>query len=217
MLIAADETCVNVIRRSCRGAAAAALVAVALSGCGFSIHPGDQKPECTREEPEGSFSTIDPEGIACILESHEARFDLRNGTIDKTALGLPADEYAPDVQSRDGLISLEILGPEGVLEASTDRIRFFSTDDDADVSAITYFLTADTPEEFFTLLEDGSDAYGIDRDSVDRWIDSVTGETDAVSDFAFAPGTALGMNVSYDLRYDEAASVQVVIVEVYPL
>jgi len=160
---------------------------------------------------------LDPEGIACILESHEARFDLRNGTIDKAAIGLPADGYAPDVQSRDGLIHLEILGPEGVLEASTDRIRFFTTDNVAAVSAITFFLVADTPAEFFALLEEGSDAYGIDRDSVDRWIESVDSEPNAVSDFAFAPGTTLGMNVSYDVRYDESASTQVAIVEVYPL
>jgi hypothetical protein len=45
----------------------------------------------------------------------------------------------------------------------------------------------------------------------------VSSDSDAVSDYSFQPGTLLGMNVNYDLRYDANASKQVVIVDVYPL
>jgi hypothetical protein len=185
------------------------------SACGVSR---DGTSEAACDAGGGAqLSTIDAEGAACILESHEARFDMSHGMIDKSLLGLPVDGEAPDVSSDDGLIRLEIVGPQGTLVASTDRIRFFTIDTQPDVDRITYFLFADTPEEFFELLREGSDAYGLDRASVDAWIDAASTDTDGVSDFSFAPGTLLGMNVNYDLRYDVNAAVQVVIVDVYPL
>ena len=69
----------------------------------------------------------------------------------------------------------------------------------------------------FQLVRDGSDVYGFDRTAVEDWITAASSDPHGTSDFAFDPGTALGMNVSYDLRYDESESVQVVIVDVYPL
>jgi hypothetical protein len=207
-----------VLRRSATTIALIIATTLTLSACAFAIS-GPDRPLCNTESAgDGSqLSTIDPEGIACIREFHEAHFDMSHGTIDKTLLGLPVDEYAPNVSSDDGLIQLEILGPEGTVVASTDRIRFFTTDTQPDVDRITYFLTADTPDEIFGLLRDGSDAYGLDRASVEDWIDAVSSDSDGVSDFSFAPGTLLGMNVNYDVRYDVNAEVQVVIVDVYPL
>jgi hypothetical protein len=191
---------------------------LALSACGFTVS-GPDRLTCGEDVAAvGSpLSTIDPEGIACIRELHEARFDMSHGAIDKAILGLPVDEQAPDVSSDDGPMDLEILGPEGTLVASTDRIRFSTTNTQADVDRITYFLVADTPDEFFDMVRNGCDAYGIDRASVEDWIDAVSSDSDAVSDYSFQPGTLLGMNVNYDLRYDANASKQVVIVDVYPL
>jgi hypothetical protein len=188
-----------------------------LSACGFTIS-GPDRPTCSEDSAAvgSQLSTIDPEGIACIRKFHEARFDMSQGPIDKEILGLTGDEEAPDISSDDGLMDLEILGPEGTLVASTDRIRF-ATGAQPDVDRITYFLVADAPDEFFELLRDGSDAYGIDRESVEDWIADVSSEQDAMSDYSFQPGTLLGMNVNYDVRYDATASKQVIIVDVYPL
>ncbi|WP_374946881.1 hypothetical protein [Agreia sp.] len=210
-------------RRSALRRAAASIAVlsavVSLTACGIRIPPLDPNPDSDKGSPVTGtdLSTLDADGIARILATKEARFDLSEGTIDKSVLGLPADEYAPDVQSRDGLISLEIAGPQGTVEAETDRIRFFTTDAQPDVDRITYFLVADSPEAFFELLREGSDAYGLDRASVDDWIDSVETDSDGVSDFSFAPGTSVGLNVNYDVRYDSSAAVQVAIVDVYPL
>jgi len=189
-----------------------------LSACGFTIS-GPDRPTCSSDNAaNGSqLSTLDPEGIACIREFHEARFDMSHGTIDKTTLSLPVDGDAPDISSDDGLIDLEILGPQGTLTTSTDRIRFFTTDTQPDIDRITYFLVAETPDEFFKALRDGSDEYGFDRASVEEWITDVSSEQDAISDYSLQPGTLLGMNVNYDLRYDANAEAQVVIVDVYPL
>jgi predicted small lipoprotein YifL len=200
----------------------ALLAAIAsLTACGIRIPPIDQNPDPDSDKGTPvtgtDLSTLDADGIARILDSKTARFDMSDGTIDKSVLGLPADEYAPDVQSRDGLISLEIVGPQGSVTASTDRIRFFTTDAQPDVDRITYFLVAESTDEFFELLRDGSDAYGLDRASVDDWIDAVATDSDGVSDFSFDPGTTVGLNVNYDVRYDESAAVQVAIVDVYPL
>lgn len=216
-------TRVSATRRSAlrRAVASIAVVTaiVSLTACGIRIPPIDPNPDSDKGTTVTGtdLSTLDADGIARILDSKEARFDMSEGTIDKSVLGLPADEYAPDVQSRDGLISLSIVGPQGTVEAETDRIRFFTTDAQPDVDRITYFLVAESPEQFFDLLRAGSDAYGLDRASVDDWIDSVATDSDGVSDFSFAPGTSVGLNVNYDVRYDSSAAVQVAIVEVYPL
>jgi len=210
-------------RRSRRGhvAASAALLAGALllSGCGFTAHSDSGRPACTRDAVDvgSGQSTLDPEGVACIVEQHRARFDLSAGPIGKAALGVPLDEFAPEVASDDGSIDLEIVAPAGSIRVSTDHIAFAGDDVEAVVRGVTYFLVADSPEEFFGLLRAGVDDYGLDADAVERWIDDVQDDPDGASDFAFAPGTALGLNVSYDLRYDAAKAKQVVIVEVYPL
>jgi hypothetical protein len=208
----------SVPRRTAIAIALIVATTLTLSACGITVS-GPERTTCSSDTAEhtSALSTIDPEGVACIREFHEARFDMSHGTIDKTSLGLRGDEYAPDVSSDDGLIDLGILGPEGTLVASTDRIRFFTTDTQPDVDRITYFLVADTPEQFFEMLRDGSDAYGIDRASVEDWIGAVSSDGDGVSDYSFQPGTSLGMNVNYDVRYDANASKQIVIVDVYPL
>ncbi|SMG48704.1 hypothetical protein [Agreia pratensis] len=198
---------------------AVAVAIVSLTACGIRIPPIDPTSDSDKGNPVTGteLSTLDADGIARILDSKKARFDMSAGTIDKSVLGLPADEYAPDVQSRDGLISVEIMGPEGTVEAETDRIRFFTTDAQPDVDRITYFLVANSTDAFFALLRDASDSYGLDRAAVEDWIDSVATDADGVSDFSFAPGTKVGLNVNYDVRYDESAAVQVAIVDVYPL
>ncbi|KJC64743.1 hypothetical protein TZ00_09020 [Agreia bicolorata] len=198
---------------------AVAVAIVSLTACGIRIPPIDPNPDSDKGSPVTGteLSTLDADGIARILDAKKARFDMSAGTIDKSVLGLPADEYAPDVQSRDGLISLEIVGPQGSVEASTDRIRFFTTDAQPDVDRITYFLVANSTDAFFELLRDASDSYGLDRAAVEDWIDSVAADADGVSDFSFAPGVKVGLNVNYDVRYDESAAVQVAIVDVYPV
>lgn len=203
-------------RQRAAGATALLVAALLLSGCGFSVHSGSA-PECMREATDDGLSTIDPEGIACIVRHHEARFDMSEGAIDKAALGIPVDELAPDVQIDDGNVRLEIAAPAGRIVASTDYIRFPDSSDDPSRAGITYFLVADSPEKFFAILRAGVDDYGLDGDAVERWIGDVTDDRDGASDFSFAPGTSLGLNVNYDVRYDESKSKQVVIVDVYPL
>ena len=203
-------------RQRAAGAAALLVAALLLSGCGFSVHSGSA-PGCTRDAADEGLSTIDPAGVACIARHREARFDMSEGAIDKAALGIPVDELAPDVQVDDGNVRLEIAAPAGRIVASTDHIRFPDSGDDPSRTGITYFLVADGPEKFFAILRAGVDGYGLDGDAVERWIGDVTDDRDGASDFSFAPGTSLGLNVNYDVRYDESKSKQVVIVDVYPL
>ena len=137
------------IARSVSIIALAIATVLMLGSCGFTIG-GPQAATCNSDSGNSAFSTIDPEGAACILTFHEARFDMSRGTIAKTALGVDANEYAPDVSSNDGLIELEILGPDGPLVSATDRIRFFTTDKRPDVDRITYCLTANTRTTCFS-------------------------------------------------------------------
>ena len=82
-----------------------------------------------------------------------------------------------------------------------------------DFSEVTYFLTTGSPDEFFDLIRDGVERYGIDCDSAERWISSPK-DPEGRSDFSLAPGTSTGLAVNYDLRYDGAKDTQVIIVHV---
>ena len=200
------------------GAGLLIVAAVSLAGCGITIPPLDSTPGPDPAAPLGwsELSTLDPDGVNRILASQQARFDMSEGEIQKGTVGLGDADYGPDVNADGELIDLEIIGPAGTLTARTDYIRFFTADDAPTISRITYFLAADEPEDFFQLLRDGSDAYGIDSGDVESWISSIQSDSDGVSRFSFQPGTLLGMNVNYDVRYDAASPPQVVIVEVYP-
>jgi hypothetical protein len=112
---------------------------------------------------------------------------------------------------------VEIVGPSGTVTARTDHLRFLDTPSPPSIDTLTYFLVASSDDEFFALLRDAVDEVGLDADAVERWISDVASDADGASAFAFAPGTATGLNVSYDLRYDRQKSAQVIIVEVYPL
>ena len=67
---------------------------------------------------------------------------------------------------------------------------------------------------FTALLRDGVDRYGIPGESAERWIESISSRPEDKGDFALAPGTSTGLDVIYDLRYDGAKDVQVIIVHV---
>jgi hypothetical protein len=58
------------------------------------------------------------------------------------------------------------------------------------------------------------DRYGIDGESAERWIESISDRPQDKSSFAIGPGTGTGLEVTYDLRYDGAKDVQVIIVHV---
>jgi len=202
-----------------RAAAVAVLLAGALSvaGCGYNIPPlVPSDPPAQGALGPSELSTLDPDGVERIIASGQARFDLSDGEIPKSAVGLAASDYAPDVNAHGKLIDLEIVGPTGTLEASTDYIRFFTTDASPSIPTITYFLAADDSEDYFQLLRDGSDAYGIDGSDVEAWIESMATDSDGISRYSFQPGNRLGMNVNYELRYDRSSPPQVILVEVYP-
>ncbi|WP_336885601.1 hypothetical protein [Arthrobacter sp. FW305-BF8] len=60
------------------------------------------------------------------------------------------------------------------------------------------------------------DRYGIDTDSAEGWIESISRKPEDKSNFAVSPGTSTGLLVTYDLRYDGSKDVQVIIVHVNP-
>ena len=161
------------------------------------------------------FSRLDEAGIADILASGSLRLDFSRGAIAKSDVGLAADSYAPDLKAPDGgSFALEITGSGGVLSATTDRVRFTTTDTSPDIDLIYYFLTATSLEEYVQLLRDGVRDYGLDADATERWISGAEADPGKESSYSLGNGKALGFNVGYDLRYDGSKDTQVVIVTV---
>ena len=196
--------------------------AVALGGCQLSA-PNPATPSSASSPSAGStvktseFSTLDAAGVETIRSTGAARLDMSSGTLDKAAVQVTPDSYGPEINTRGaGKINLTIVAPSGEITGETDRIRFNTTDKRTDFSEVTYFLTAKSAEEYFALIRDGVQRYGIDEDSAERWISSTERDPQGKSDFSITSGTATGLDVNYDLRYDGGKDTQVIIVHVLP-
>lgn len=207
-----------------RRAAVVLLVLPALAGSLALTACLPAAPTPTNSTSQGStvntseFSTLDAAGVDRIRQSKSARLDMGSGTLQKAALRVTDDSYGPEINTMDsGKIKLTIVGPAGEVSGETDRIRFNTTDLQTDFSEITYFLTAGSAEEYFDLIRDGVERYGIDAGSAERWISTATRKPDFKSDFSLTSGTATGLEVNYDLRYDGGKDTQVIIVHVAPL
>jgi hypothetical protein len=207
-----------------RGPAAVVLIALAaslaLAGCQISspsAEPTSATSSAGSTVNTTEFSTLDASGVAEIRNSKSARLDMTSGRLEKETVRVTQDSYGPEINTRDsGKISLTIAGPSGDVTGETDRIRFNTTTKRQDFSEVTYFLTTGSPDEFFDLIRDGVERYGIDSDSAERWISSRKANPEGKSDYSLAPGTSTGLAVSYDLRYDGAKDTQVIIVHVSP-
>ncbi|MFC7847051.1 hypothetical protein ACFUTU_01095 [Arthrobacter sp. NPDC057388] len=195
-----------------------ALMAVGLLLPSCVVTSGPAKPTSTATLAPGAFSTLDPAGVAQIEASKVARLDMRSGTLEKTAVKVGATEtFGPEINTiGEGKIDLTIEGPSGEITAKTDRIRFLAAETRTDFSQVTYFLTAESREEFYGLIRDGVQRYGIDSESAERWISSTETDPSGKSGFSLTSGHAPGVEVNYDLRYDGSKDVQVIIVHVLP-
>ena len=191
-------------------------VTLALAGCQISRTPTEPTSQGSTMSTS-EFSTLDAAGVATIRESRTARLDMSSGRLEKAAVQVTEDSYGPEINTRDsGKIKLTILAPSGEISGETDRIRFNTTDKRPDFSELTYFLTADSPDEYFELIRDGVERYGIDSDSAERWIAGAQRDPERKSDFSITSGTSTGLDVNYDLRYDGSKGTQVIIVHVRP-
>jgi hypothetical protein len=187
-----------------------------LAGCQLSGTPTEPTPQGSTMSTS-EFSTLDAAGVAAIRESKTARLDMSSGRLEKAAVRVTEDSYGPEINTRDsGKIRLTIVAPSGEISGETDRIRFDTTDKRQDFSELTYFLTAESADEYFGLIRDGVERYGIDADSAERWIAGAQRDPERKSDFSITSGTSTGLEVNYDLRYDGTKDTQVIIVHVSP-
>ncbi|WP_104175116.1 hypothetical protein [Arthrobacter sp. Y81] len=189
---------------------------LALAGCrvsGTATEPTSQGSTMSTSE----FSTLDAAGVDQIRATKTARLDMSSGSLQKAAVRVTEDSYGPEINTRDsGKVALTIAAPNGEITGETDRIRFKTTDKRPDFSEVTYFLTAESADEYFELIRDGVERYGIDSDSAERWISSAEADPAKKSDFSITSGTDTGLEVNYDLRYDGGKDTQVIIVHVSP-
>lgn len=202
--------------------AAVLLAVLLLTGC--VVPYGGATPTVTTDPtsnpPAGAkiYSKLDDAGIEQIKYSKTALLDMTSGHLRKSDVGLgDGTSQAPSVHIPDGLMSLSIEGPSGVITANTDRLRLNGMNNDSEFSEVTYFLTADSLEGLIKRIREGVRLYGIPSDPAEGWIESVSAKPDQKSDFAITPGTSTGLEVTYDLRYDGSKNVQVIIVHVCPL
>lgn len=211
-------------RRWTAALAAAALgSSLVVTGCQV-VGPTSSAPPPAPPSSQGGtaasseYSTLDAAGVQQIESSRRARLDVTGGELLKSAVRVTDDSYGPEINTQGaGKIALTIAGPSGEILGQTDRIRFMTTTSQPDFSEITYFLTADSRDEYFALIRDGVERYGIESRDAEGWIASISRQPEDKSGFSLGPGTATGLSVSYDLRYDGSKDVQVIIVHISPI
>lgn len=199
---------------------AAIFLAVPLLLTGCVVPYGGATATSSVSPPSGAkiFSNLDAAGIEQIKASKIARLDMTTGGLTKRGVGLEdGTSQAPSVSIEDGVMELSIEAPTGLIRAKTDRLRLNGMNARSDFTEVTYFLTSQSLEDYIALIRDGEDRYGIDRDSAERWIESISSRPEDKSDYALPPGTSTGLSITYDLRYDGSKDVQVIIVHVNPL
>jgi hypothetical protein len=201
---------------------ASVLLAVPLLLTGCVVPYGGSSPTTTATDQGTAvadlYSTLDADGIAHIKQTKAAQLDMTSGRLSKDSVGLRSGaSEAPDVKITGGTMHLTIDAPYGLITTTTDRLRMNGMNSGPDFSEVTYFLTANSREDYFSLIREGVGRYGIPSDSAEDWITSISARPQDKSDFAIQPGTSTGLEVTYDLRYDGAKDVQVIIVHVSPL
>ena len=192
------------------------LASLTLTGCA-AASPATT-PTAPSTSSAGTYSRLDPAGIEHIKKSKSARFDMSSGKLSKESVGLEdGTSQAPDVLIKEGPMELNIETPTALISAKTDRLRLNGMNKGPDFREVTYFLKAESFEDFTALIRDGVDRYGIPGESAEGWIESMSGRQEDEGDFSLAPGTSTGLRVSYDLRYDGSKEVQVIIVHIHPV
>lgn len=199
---------------------AALCLAVPLLLTGCVVPYGGATPVETSARPAWAkvFSKLDAAGIQQIKTSKIARLDMTTGWLTKQGVGLEdGTSQAPSVSIDDGLMELTIEAPTGLVRAKTDRLRLNGMNTGSEFTEVTYFLTAESLEDYTALIRDGVDRYGIDGDSAEKWIQSASSRPEKKSDYALPPGASTGLGITYDLRYDGSKDTQVIIVHVNPV
>ncbi|VXC65725.1 conserved exported hypothetical protein [Arthrobacter sp. 9V] len=192
------------------------LASLMLAGCA-AASPATT-PTAPSTSSAGTYSRLDPAGIEHIKKTKSARFDMSSGKLSKESVGLEdGTSQAPDVLIKEGLMELNIETPTALISAKTDRLRLNGMNKGPDFREVTYFLKAESFEDFTALIRDGVDRYGIPGESAEGWIESMSSRQEDEGDFSLAPGTSTGLRVSYDLRYDGSKEVQVIIVHIHPV
>lgn len=205
------------IRRRAVLASAAVVLGSVLGGCGFSVRKTSGPPGFSAEElvDSAEFSTLDELGIARAKTSKSLRVDFRGGSIAKSDVGLQDSAYGPEVIAPDGeMLRLTIRGTGGTLDAATDHVRFFTTDTSPELTMVTYFLTAETLDEYVQLLRDAVREYGLDAEAVERWVEETKRDPGDKASYAIGSESDKGFYVGYDLRYDGSKEIQLIIVTV---
>lgn len=189
-----------------------------LPACGVATDtPGHDHTSSSQGTPVLGNSTLDQAGIAKITADRAATLDLSSGRLSRSAAGLAEGMQSPMVDlAGKGMMRLTIKAPHGTIEAQTDVLRALIFEGQSDVDTLTYFLTAETKEDFLTLARSGT-AYGIDGGAIETWAKSVGDAPTGRHYFVLPAGESTGLRVVYDLRFDADKKVQVIIVTVNPL
>jgi len=207
------------VSRSVKAALLGLLVCVGLSDCvpfRFVDRPPTYLGEGDSvESTDPGFSQLTGVGMAEIADTERIGFDLSDGRLLRSDVGLANDAFIPDVHPGP-MLDLTLVGSKGTLRARTDYVRFGAPENHPEIDVIFYFLVTDTPEGFFAILREAVELHGFDSKRVEEEIDYVSADLTREYEFVVDEGYKLGFGVSYEATYRGPGHVNVVTVTVAP-
>ena len=167
-------------------------------------------------------SRLDEAGVARIKETGEVFFDVSDGQLLLSDVGLSVGDHVPDV-SAEFLMDVVVRGPKGEVVAQTDYLRFLAYDGDPDIALITYFLTAESGEELVELVRYGLDNYRdseegmmLSTDNIEGRLEGILREPERPRRFETTIGYGPGFAIDYSVDYKGVGHVNVIIVGISP-
>lgn len=167
------------------------------SACGLSTNADDPAGDAPVTNPDG-FSLLTREGVDAIQEAGRARFDLRERTITRKAVGLETGRLGPVVGGAgEPDLTLELVAPERTEEVRTSTFSVTFTGNDDRASTVTWFEAYDTDTESQEALKRAVERWGLPADQPAAWRQaSETGEEELTLRAGVAPsGLASSLTV----------------------
>ncbi|MET4144230.1 hypothetical protein [Arthrobacter sp. UYCo732] len=182
-----------------RFAALLLLVPVLLAGCA-------QSPGGSILDAGPAYSKLDGPGVEKIIATKTALLDLRSGklTRDDTGLGSEAKDAAFEVA--EGM-DLTILGPKGSIEATAHHV-IYKTGTSRESNVIYYVSRAKTDDEFFAILRNGVEKYGLPSHATHQLIRGITNTPEFSGSNDLGVGYATGVAVKYETQYNASSNTR---------
>lgn len=199
--------------RAARTAVAASIglaATLGLAGCfGWSASKADPTG---KPEGNGGNSSLSDAGAERIEQMGSATFDWRSGHLLLQDVGLTGrGDFANAVSAshRSQPIAVTVEAPNTTIQVSSERIFPYVAEDSDEIDELWLTASAETDEQFLSLVRDYASIAGIADDGLDAWVAGYTDDPQGTCDTlgsVTSVGAATGLQIWLEMscKWDPA-------------